>query len=366
MASAFIRAGFRRPPGAGAEGLCVSTHAADRGRYGEITQLLILPCDNLTLTTPIFPADSLLSGCFTGSTSHLEDSSTSRVFRSLFALVMVKNVWLVTGASRGLGRALVEELLLAGEYVVAGCRDPYALDDLTKRFGPNALLPLQLDVRSQEQAQDLVTVALDHFGTIDVLVNNAGYSNLAAIEQTPLQSFRDEMEVNLFGVIMMTQAVLPHMRQERKGHIIQISSVGAQATPAGRAPYAAAKCGVEGFSEVLAKEVNALGIMVSIIEPGAFRTDFATTATTSAAQAVMEDYNPTVGTNIERQIAFSGKQSGDPKKAARALMDIAMKDDAPLRVALGSDAFGLVSAKNEARQVEHEKWRALSLSTDFD
>ena len=277
----------------------------------------------------------------------------------------VNSVWLVTGASRGLGRALVEELLQAGYRVVAGCRDPSALDHLTKTFGPEHLLLLALDVCSPEQAQTGVSTAIQHFGSIDVLVNNAGYSDLAAVEQTSLQSFRDQIEVNLFGVIIMTQSVLAHMRQRRQGHIIQISSVGAQATPAGRAPYAAAKCGVEGFSEVLAKEVRPLGIKVSIIEPGAFRTDFATTATDAAAQEVWDDYKPTVGVNIERQIAFSGQQSGDPRKAATALIAIAKEDEPPMRMTLGSDAFGLVSQINKARQTEHDKWKTLSVSTNF-
>ena len=269
-------------------------------------------------------------------------------------------VWLVTGAARGLGLALVQTLLSRGYRTVATARD---ISPLQRISDPN-LLAVQLDVTSPSSAQAAIDSAITHFGRIDVLVNNAGYSDIAPFEQVTEESFRQEFEVNFWGVVNLARIVVPVMRRQRSGTILQISSVGAQACPAGRTPYAASKCAVEGFSESLAKEVSPLGVRVTIVEPGAFRTGFAETA--HSAPQVMEEYAGTVGKAIEMQKGLSGNQGGDPVKAARAMIQLAEHDNPPIRLVLGKDAYGLVEAKNQMRVKEHEAWKETSLSTGFE
>src|SRR5580704_14079677 len=182
--------------------------------------------------------------------------------------------WLITGSSRGLGRAFAEGALEAGHRVVATARNPLQLNDLVSRYGDRVRV-LPLDVTSEAQAQHAIDTAIETFGALDVLVNNAGYGNVCPVEDTSLDDFRAQIETNLFGVIIMTKAALPFFRARRAGHIIQVTSIAGRIGPIGRAPYAAAKFGVEGFSETLAKEVGPLGVKVTIVEPGGFRTDFA-------------------------------------------------------------------------------------------
>src|ERR1700693_714901 len=188
--------------------------------------------------------------------------------------VTESKVCLVTGSSRGRRRAFVQAALEAGHRVVATARNPLQLSDIVSRYG-DRVRALALDVTNEVQARPALDVAIETFGTLDVLVNNAGYGNVCPVEDPSLADFRTQIETNLFGVIIMTKAVLPYFRERGSGHIIQISSVGGRVGPTGRAAYAAAKFGVEGFSESLAKEVGPLGIRVTIVEPGGFRTDFA-------------------------------------------------------------------------------------------
>jgi NAD(P)-dependent dehydrogenase (short-subunit alcohol dehydrogenase family) len=196
-----------------------------------------------------------------------------------------------------------------------------------------------------------------------VLVNNAGYGDIAPIEDTPIQDFRDQIETNLFGTIIVTKAALPIFRQQRKGHFIQLSSIGGRIGPAGRGPYAAAKWGVEGFSEVLAREVAPLGIKVTIVEPGGFRTDFAGASTT--LKEGQPDYDSTVGAVARFQREYNGKQPGDPDKAAAAILHIAGLTEPPLRLLLGSDAYDGVEKNDLARIEAARQWKELSYSTDF-
>jgi NAD(P)-dependent dehydrogenase (short-subunit alcohol dehydrogenase family) len=190
----------------------------------------------------------------------------------------VSKVWLITGASRGLGRAFTEEALKAGHRVVATARNTEQLVEVASKFGQSVRI-VSLDVTNEMQAKDAVDTAIQAFGGLDVLVNNAGYGNISPVEDTPLADFRAQIETNLFGVIIMTKAVLPYFRERASGHIIQISSISGRVGPTGRAAYAPAKFGVEGFSESLSKEVGPLGIKVTIVEPGGFRTDFAGSST---------------------------------------------------------------------------------------
>ena len=275
----------------------------------------------------------------------------------------MSKVWLITGSSRGLGRALANAVLEAGDKLVATARDPAQLADLVDAYG-SRVLALALDVTDEVAAGAAVKTAVNTFGRLDVLVNNAGYGNVAPIEDTSLAEFRAQIETNLFGTIIMTKAAIPVMRGQGAGHIIQFSSVGGRIGPVGRAPYAAAKWGVEGFSEVLSKEVGPLGIKVTVIEPGGFRTDFAGSST--AIYEGRPEYAETVGAMAEYQRNYNGRQPGDPARAAAAVLHIASLDTPPLRLLLGSDAAAAVEKADAARMEADRSWRVVSQSTDFE
>jgi NAD(P)-dependent dehydrogenase (short-subunit alcohol dehydrogenase family) len=271
-------------------------------------------------------------------------------------------VWLITGSSRGLGRALAEAVLAAGHSLIATARNPKQLSELVDRYG-DRVRAVALDVTDERAAALAVASAVDTFGRLDVLVNNAGYGDLASIEDTTVKDFRAQIETNLFGVIIVTKAAIPVMRRQGSGHILQFSSVGGRVGPVGRGAYAAAKWGVEGFSEVLAKEVDPFGIKVTIVEPGGFRTDFAGASTTIAPDNPV--YAATVGKVARFQRDYNGAQPGDPAKAAAAILRVASADDPPLRLLLGSDAVRAAQEAAKARSETDNKWRQLSESTDF-
>jgi NAD(P)-dependent dehydrogenase (short-subunit alcohol dehydrogenase family) len=274
----------------------------------------------------------------------------------------MQQVWLITGSSRGLGRALAEAVLAAGHQLVATARDPAQLADLVGQYGAQ-VRAVALDVTDEQAAANAIKAAVEAFGRLDVLVNNAGYGDVSSIEDTGMADFRAQIETNLFGVINVTKAAIPLMREQGAGHIIQFSSVGGRLGPVGRAPYAAAKWGVEGFSEVLAKEVGPLGIKVTIVEPGGFRTDFAGSST--ALREGRPEYDATVGKMARFQRDYNGSQPGDPAKAATAVIHIASLDQPPLRLLLGSDAYNAVEQGDLAKAEADKKWREISLSTDF-
>src|SRR5258708_33553 len=210
-------------------------------------------------------------------------------------------VWLITGSSRGLGRALADAVLAAGHKLVATARDRAQLADLVDRYGEQ-VRSCALDVTDARAAGNAVKEAGRAFGRLDVLVNNAGYGTLGSIEDTSLEDIRAQIETNLFGVINVTKAAIPLLREQRSGHIIQLSSIGGRVGAMGRAAYSAAKWGVEGFSEALAKETAPLGIKVTIIEPGGFRTDFAGSSTTM--KPGRPEYDSTIG--------VAGRVPGEP------------------------------------------------------
>jgi NAD(P)-dependent dehydrogenase (short-subunit alcohol dehydrogenase family) len=270
-------------------------------------------------------------------------------------------VWLITGASRGLGRAFTEEALKAGHRVVATARNSEHLVDVASKFG-ESVRTVPLDVTNEAQAKYAVDAAIQTFGGLDVLVNNAGYGNVSSVEDTSLADFRAQIETNLFGVIIMTKAVLPYFRERRAGHFIQISSIGGRVGPPGRAAYAAAKFGVEGFSEALSKELGPLGIKVTIVEPGGFGTDFAGSST--KLREGRPEYDATVGATVRFQRDYDGKQPGDPIKAARALLYIASLSEPPLRRLLGSDAYNGGEKHTMQISAADREWKALSISTD--
>lgn len=274
----------------------------------------------------------------------------------------MSQVWLVTGSSRGLGRAIAIAALEAGNSVTAAARKVDDLADLRQKYGQR-VLPFALDVTNEAQANDAIQSTIHNFGRLDVLVNNAGYGNVAPLEDTTLEEFRAQIETNLFGVIILSKAALPHFRERRSGYFIQVSSIAGRIGPIGRAPYAAAKWGVEGFSETLAKEVAPFGIKVTIVEPGGFRTDFAGTST--SLQEGRPEYDETVGKTVRFQREYNGKQPGDPARAAAVLIRLAAEQDPPLRILLGSDAYSAAENNELAKMALATKWKALSISTDF-
>jgi NAD(P)-dependent dehydrogenase (short-subunit alcohol dehydrogenase family) len=270
--------------------------------------------------------------------------------------------WLVTGGSRGFGRALCERILESDDNLLATARDPAQLATLASSR-PGQLATARLDVTREDEASAAVEAAIERFGALDVLVNNAGYGDIGSVEDTALDSFRRQIETNLFGTIILTKAVIPHMRTRRSGHIIQFSSVGGRLGAPGRAAYSAAKWGVEGFSEVLAQEMRLIGVKVTIVEPGGFRTDFAGSSTT--LETGCPDYDAVVGNAARMQRAYHGSQPGDPRRGAQAVLDVVAADDPPLRLPLGSDAVAAIERGDRARLDELARWRSLSVSTDF-
>ena len=271
-------------------------------------------------------------------------------------------IWMITGSSRGIGRAVAETVLAAGHRLMATARDPVTLDDLVSRYG-DRIRTARLDVTDPQQVDAAVQETVRAFGRIDVVANIAGYSNIGSIEDTGLEDIRAQIETNLFGTINVTKAVLPVMRTQRAGHILQFSSVGGRIGSTGRAAYSAAKWGVEGFSEVLATETAPLGIKVTIIEPGGFRTDFA--GTSSKMHAGRPEYDATVGAAERFQRDYNGKQPGDPAKAAAVIVAVAALAQPPLRLLLGSDAVRIVEQADRAKAAADLRWRHLSVSTDY-
>jgi len=270
--------------------------------------------------------------------------------------------WLITGSSRGIGRALSEAVLLAGHRLVATARKPAQLADLVERHG-EAVCVIALDVTDPIAAKAAVNVAVEQFGGLDVLVNNAGYGNVNSVEDTELADFRRQIETNLFGTIIVSKAAIPVMREQRAGHIIQFSSVGGRIGAPGRAAYSAAKWGVEGFSEALSLEMAPIGVRITIVEPGGFRTDFAGSSTT--LEEGRPEYDSVVGATARMQRVYDKRQPGDPARAAQAILQVAAMDHPPLRLPLGSDAIQVIEQADDKKREELERWRGLSLSTDF-
>jgi NAD(P)-dependent dehydrogenase (short-subunit alcohol dehydrogenase family) len=277
--------------------------------------------------------------------------------------VPMTKVWLITGSSRGLGRDLAAAALAAGHQVVATARKPEDLRDLVGQYGEQARA-VALDVKDPEAARAAVAAATTAFGRLDVVVNNAGYANVNSIEDMAEDDFRTQFETNFFGVVNVTRAALPVLRAQRDGHIIQISSIGGRQASPGLSAYQSAKWAVGGFSEVLAKEVAPLGIRVTVVEPGGMRTDWA--GSSMRVDGIQPDYQQTVGARSDLLRANRDATRGDPAKVAQAILRIASEKDPPLRLLIGSDAVFLAGRSAAARAEEDAKWKALSVSTDYD
>ncbi|WP_263359959.1 oxidoreductase [Acidicapsa ligni] len=275
----------------------------------------------------------------------------------------MEQVWFITGCSRGLGRAITEEALANGFKVAATARDPGQLWALKEKYG-SQVETIALNVTDARAVDTAIARAIAVFGSIDVVVNNAGYGNVSPVEDLRLDDLHAQMETNFFGVVHVTKAVLPHMRLRGEGRILQISSIGARLGTPGIAAYQAAKWAVEGFSEALSKEVAPLGIEITIVEPGGFRTDWAGSSMTVGS--IRQEYRPTVGVVADYLRQNSGKQPGDPSRAAKVILNLATIQKPPLRLLLGSDAVDLAEKTSRERIREDEEWRSLSISTDFE
>jgi NAD(P)-dependent dehydrogenase (short-subunit alcohol dehydrogenase family) len=273
-------------------------------------------------------------------------------------------VFLITGSSRGLGRQLAAAALAAGHQVVATARRPESLADLADRYG-RQVLPVALDVTDPAAAQAAVAAGVEAFGRLDVLVNNAGYANMAAVEDITAADFREQIDANLLGVVNVTKAALPVLRRQGAGHIIQVSSIGGRLATPGLSAYQAAKWAVGGFSEVLAREVEPLGIRVTVLEPGGMATDWA--GSSMRIPPVSAPYRATVGVLADRHQGDDAMTPlGDPAKVARVVLAVADMAEPPLRLILGSEAYAYATAAARARAASDEKWHDLTVSTDRD
>ena len=274
------------------------------------------------------------------------------------------STWLITGCSSGLGRALAEVVIAAGHNAVVTARDAARVADLAEG-NSDRVLPLPLDVTDSTQVTSAVSEAEDKFGDIDVLVNNAGYGYRAAVEEGDDSDIRQLFETQFFGVVAMIKAVLPRMRARRSGAIVNVSTIGVQIMPVGSGYYAASKAALEAMSGALYGELQPLGISVTVVEPGAFRTDFAGRSLTQSS-TVIEDYADTAGKRRKEHDTVHGTQPGDPAKAAKAIIAAVESDEPPAFLLLGNDALNIYRRLTEARLDTIKKWEHLATSTDID
>ncbi len=275
-----------------------------------------------------------------------------------------RRVWFITGASTGFGRILAEQVLAKGDRVVATARKPEQIADLTHNH-PETALALALDVTDNNAAEVAVDTAIKQFGRIDALVNNAGYGLAGAIEEAVEDEYMPVFETNVFGLISVTRNVLPHLRKQRSGHIVNLSSIGGLIGSPGWGYYNASKFAVEGFSEALAAELAPLGIHVTIVEPGPFRTDFLGRSGVEAQQRIA-DYDQTAGKTRQYFHDHAGKQAGDPAKAAAAIIAAVEAENPPKHLVLGKIAYNRMTQRLDQWKHELETWRDLSLGADYD
>jgi len=279
-------------------------------------------------------------------------------------MLQKNDVWLITGSSKGLGRALVEVALTAGYRVVATARKLSDVEELREQFG-EAVLPLTLDVTNGESVKEAIFAAEKAFGRVDVLVNNAGYGYLAAIEEGEDEQVRALMETNVYGPLSLIKAVLPSMRVNRHGAIVNLSSIGGVIAFPGVGYYHLSKFALEGFSGSLAQEVAPLGINVMVVEPGAFRTNFRGPGSMVLSNVVIDDYAETAGKSRAGTTAGHGKQQGDPVLGAKAILKALESTSVPRRLIIGRDALAQVRKHIEDTTHLIDEWEEVSASTDL-
>lgn len=276
----------------------------------------------------------------------------------------MSKVYFITGTSSGFGKALAETALEQGERVILAARKIADIEKLAAQYEENALA-VKLEVTNADDRQSAIQAALEKFGRVDVLANIAGVGSLGALEEFSSAQIRQQFEVNCFGVLEMTREILPVMREQRSGHILNLTSIGGLAAVGAFALYCATKFAVEGFSEALRDEVKPLGIKVTLVEPGAFRTEFAGASNVRPEKAI-DDYKPVIEPIQNYLYGNDGKQLGDPRKAAEAMIQVVESENPPLRLMLGADAFGLWEQKRAAIDAEFSKWRKVGTETAFN
>ncbi|MFG3453854.1 oxidoreductase [Stutzerimonas stutzeri] len=275
----------------------------------------------------------------------------------------MSRTWFITGASRGLGAAIAQAALAAGDNVVISARRLEQLDQFVAQ-APEQTLAVELDVTREDQAVAAVEAGITRFGRIDVLVNNAGYGQLAPFEENTPSDAERQFATNVFGVFNLCRAALPIMRKQRSGHIFNVSSVAGVVAMGGAALYCASKFAVEGFSESLAQELSQFGITVTLVEPGVFRTDFLDPSSAVFGANGLEDYATFTAKIRAGSAANNHRQTGDPAKLGEALVQIANMETPPLRYVAGSDAYQAITSKLDKMKEQIEQWRDLSASSD--
>jgi NAD(P)-dependent dehydrogenase (short-subunit alcohol dehydrogenase family) len=273
-------------------------------------------------------------------------------------------VWFITGSSTGFGRILAEQLLAKGERVVATARKTEQLKDLVDRY-PDRAIALPVDVTNPQQVRAAVDHAIATFGRIDVLVNNAGYGMMGAVEEVTDAEVRQQYETNVFGALDVMRAVLPHMRRQRSGHMLNLSSVGGVVSFPRAGIYCSTKFALEALSEAMAKEVAPLGIKITLVEPGAFRTDF-NGRSLITTDNLIADYDEAIGGFREWVRDVDGKQPGDPAKAVTAMIQVVESENPPLRLPLGEDSVRAIEAKLASVRAEVDTARDVAVNTAFD
>ena len=271
----------------------------------------------------------------------------------------MSRVWFVTGSSRGLGRAIVERALERGDQVVASAREPGQLDDLVARHD-GRVKAVSLDVTDAAQVERAVREGVEEFGRLDIVVNNAGYGDIAAVEDASLEDFRRQIDTNFYGVVYVTKAVLPILRKQGSGHIFQVSSLSSRIGGVGLAAYQSAKCAVVGFSAGVAPEVEPFGVSVTVLEPSGMATDWAGSSMT--VPPVSEPYRQTVGTFAGMVREASGEEPLDVAEVAQVVADLAGRADLPLRLLLGADAVRYARDAAEQLAASDAEWRVVSES----
>jgi NAD(P)-dependent dehydrogenase (short-subunit alcohol dehydrogenase family) len=272
--------------------------------------------------------------------------------------------WFVTGSASGLGRSISEAVLASGDSLVATAREPKRLADLLEKYG-DRVRTIALDVTDEKGCEIAVEKAVEAFGSLDVVVNNAGYGDIAPFEQMASERFKAVIDTNFYGVVNVTRAVIPIMRKQKSGCILQISSVGGRVTRPGSTPYHAAKWAVGGFTESLAKEVAPFGVKVCALEPGGMRTNWGSRANQNTPE-LLADYEASVGTSVSALKTYWGNEVSSPTKVAQVILRLASSEHLPFHLLLGSDAVRNAQEAEATRNREAEDWREVSLSTDVD
>src|SRR5215510_3221914 len=278
--------------------------------------------------------------------------------------LLMSKVWLITGSASGLGRYIAEAVLASGNRLVATARDPRRLDDLRQKYG-DQVRTAPVDVADEAAAHASVQLAVEAFGRLDVVVNNAGYGDIAPFEQLSPERFKALIDTNFYGVVYMTRAALPVMRKQRSGCILQVSSVGGRLAVPGSAGYHAAKWAVGGFTETIAQEVAPFGVKVCALEPGGMRTNWGARAHKGVPD-LLPEYQPSVGAIINALHSLWGQENSDPARVAQVILRLATSDRLPAHLLLGSDAVRYAAEAEASRAADAEQWREISVSTDVN